>query len=50
VTTEVLGTLLGIQAVVIGILIRAAWRLTERVSRLEGRLNGERQPRQRPVD
>lgn len=41
-TTEVLGTLLGVQAVVIGFLIRAAWRLTERVSRLEGRLNGDR--------
>lgn len=39
-TTEVLGTLIGLQAVVIGFLIRAAWKLNERVSRIEGRLNG----------
>lgn len=40
-TTEVLGTLLGIQAVIIGLLIRAVWRLTDRVAHLEGRLNGD---------
>lgn len=41
-TTEVLGTLLGVQAVIIGLLIRAVWRLNERVSRLEGWVNRER--------
>lgn len=40
-TTEILGTLLGVQAVVIGLLIRAVWRLNERVS-LEGWVNRER--------
>lgn len=40
-TTEILGTLLGIQAVVIAVLIRTVWKLNERVSRLEGRFNGK---------
>jgi hypothetical protein len=44
VSDDILGTLLGIQAVVIGILIRALWKLNERVARLEGRLR-ERGPR-----
>lgn len=42
-TTEILGTLLGIQAVVIGFLIRAAWKQNERLARLEGRMNGKRE-------
>ena len=46
-TTEILGTLLGLQAVIIGFLIRSVWRLNERVSRLEGRMNGQSPPHDR---
>lgn len=44
-TTEVLGTLLSVQAVIILFLIRTVWRLNERLSKLEGRLNGNRDVR-----
>jgi hypothetical protein len=45
VTTEILSTLLGLQAVVIGFLVRVLWRLNERIARLEGRLNGTPPPK-----